>query len=339
MKILFAWTGVTSYMADCWRMLQSTEDVELKVVVDNVPSGRAFDAERVFDGLDFALVDGERGGSAPVAMFDGWRPDVVFAVGWRSSVVRELVKREDWRDVPKVCCFDMPWRWSPRCIAARWVLHPFLRRYDAAYVPGAACARYARWLGFARVETGLFSIDMGKMRRESGKWGRRGFLHVGRCSKEKRFDIIEKAHSIYLDFGGSWGLDCYGQGGKFVQPDDMPRIYAQHACLILASSFDPWPLAALEALSAGCDVIMSDRCGNRRDLPGLKVVRYGNAESMAEQMLWVELDWRRKQAKWGLQGVREPPRMLEGIMRYDCEEWTERTLRLARELRSEGASK
>ena len=332
MKVLFVWTGVTSYMADCWRRLQSVEGVELKVVVDNVCSGRAFDAGRVLGGLDFAIVDGVENGVSPDGFLAGWRPDIVFAVGWRSPVVRRLVTRKDWRDVPKVCCFDMPWRWSARCIAARWILRPFLRNYSAAYVPGRQCARYALWLGFPRIETGLFSIDMEKLRRERGKWNRRGFLYVGRYSREKRLDIVEKAHRIYLDLGGSWELDCYGQGGKFAQPEEMPRIYAQHACLLLASAFDPWPLVALEARAAGCDVIMSDRCGNRHELAGVAVVRYGDAASMAEHMLRVEMEWRKNQSKWRLQGEREPPGRLDDIEMYDCGEWVGRTLRLAAEL-------
>ncbi len=52
MKILFVWTGVTSYMADCWRELQRRPGVELKVVVERVDSGKEFDAEKVLAGLD-----------------------------------------------------------------------------------------------------------------------------------------------------------------------------------------------------------------------------------------------------------------------------------------------
>ena len=33
MKVLFIWTGVASYMADCWRVLANSESVELKVVI------------------------------------------------------------------------------------------------------------------------------------------------------------------------------------------------------------------------------------------------------------------------------------------------------------------
>ena len=100
MKILFAWTGVTSYMADCWRRLQSLDGVELKVVVENVHSGSAFEGERVLGGLDFALVESGARGDAAGGLLDGWKPDVVFAVGWHSLLMRDLVRRDDWRDVP-----------------------------------------------------------------------------------------------------------------------------------------------------------------------------------------------------------------------------------------------
>ena len=328
MRILFAWTGVTSYMADCWRRLQSLEGVELKVVVENVQSGSAFEAQRILGGLDFALVESGARGDVASGLLDGWRPDVVFAVGWHSLLMRDLVRRDDWGDVPKVCCFDMPWRWSLRCVAARWVLRLFLRNYEAAYVPGRVCARYARWLGFRRVETGLFSIDFEKI--VAGRAGRRrdGFLYVGRYSDEKRVDIVERAHRLYSERGGTWSLDCYGQGGKFVQPDEMPRIYAEHACLLLASAFDPWPLVALEARAAGCDVVMSDRCGNRFELPGVRVVGYGSAEAMAEEMLRVEHEWKGR----GETVSEDSVNVCKGIEKYDCREWAVRTLHFAEEL-------
>ena len=329
MKILFAWTGVTSYMADCWRRLQSADGVELKVVVENVHSGSAFDASRVLAGLDFVLVKGgATHDDALDAFLAGWTPDVVFAVGWHSALVRGLVKRGEWRNVPKVCCFDMPWRWSLRCVAARWVLRPFLRNYEAAYVPGRVCARYARWLGFRRVETGLFSIDFEKIGAGRTERRREGFLYVGRYSGEKRVDIIEIAHRLYMERGGTWKLDCYGQGGRFAQPDEMPGIYASHACLLLASAFDPWPLVALEARVAGCDVIMSDRCGNRFELPGVRVVPFGSVEAMARAMAEMEGKGKREEGR----GKREEGSEEEVLKRYDCREWAGRTLRLANEL-------
>ena len=325
-KILFVWTGVAGYMADCWRKLASHDGVELKVVVENVSSGRAFDADKVLRGICSVIVAGDSSGIAAANAFvDGWKPDVVFAVGWHSGVVRSIVTRPDWRNIPKVCCFDMPWRWSLRCIAARWVLRSFLRNYQAAYVPGRVCAKYAAWLGFPRIETGLFSIDGEKLRSARASAVREGFLFVGRYSSEKRIDLIEKAYRRYRELGGSWTLDCYGQGGKFAQPDEMPAVYASHACLLLASAFDPWPLVALEARTAGCDVIMSDRCGNRFELPGVDVVKYGDVEAMARAMREEE-------------GRRAVGRGEEGALKkYDCAEWAKRTLRLASEIAKGGA--
>ena len=149
-------------------------------------------------------------------------------------------------------------------------------------------------------------------------------MYVGRYSGEKRVDIVEKAHRLYSERGGTWDLDCYGQGGKFVQPDEMPRIYAEHACLLLASAFDPWPLVALEARAAGCDVIMSDRCGNRFELPGVRVVPFGDAEAMARAMKEEEGKGKREQGT-GVAGTGVD----EVLEKYDCKAWAERTLGLA----------
>ena len=263
------------------------------------------------------------------------RPDILFAVGWHSRVVRAAVERADWRGVPKVCCFDMPWRWSARCIAARFVLRGFLRRYSAAYVPGRVAARYARWLGFPRVEEGLFSIGMDRFAAAPKSAERRGFLYVGRYSPEKRVDLVEQAYARYRELGGAWELDCYGQGGRFAAPGEMPSIYAVHACLLLASAFDPWPLVALEARTSGCEVIMSDRCGNRFELPGVRVVRYGDEDAMAEEMLRVELDRKRRRLRQERGVSDDAEYTCEDIEMYDCGAWVGRTLRLAEELTGE----
>ena len=311
MNILFVWTGVTSYMADCWRELSRREGVSLQVVVEQVASGRAFDAARVLSGFDCRVVEDGR-------LPDGLaRPDVLFSVGWHSKVVRAAVERTDWRGVPKICCFDMPWRWSARCIAARFLLRRFLRRYSAAYVPGLVAARYARWLGFPRVEEGLFSIGMDRFAAAPKPAERRGFIYVGRYSPEKRVDLVEQAYARYRELGGTWELDCYGQGGRFAAPEEMPAIYAAHSCLLLVSAFDPWPLVALEALSSGCEVVMSDRCGNRFELPGVRVVKYGDTKAIAREMLAVERGG-------GASAAPDPV-----LRRYNATEWADRTLRIA----------
>ena len=321
MKILFSWTGVTSYMADCWRRLQSEDGVELRVVVERADSGKAFEAEKTLSGLDHVVVDANDGaGRWRDALRGGWCPDVLFAGGWRSPTTRRVVSALP--GVSKVFCLDMPWRWQPRCVAARFVLRRFLSKFDAAFVPGASSAKYARWLGFGkpRVFTRLYAVEQARLRsaRRDGSV-REGFLYVGRYSPEKRVDLIEAAYARYRELGGTWPLDCYGQGGKFVQADGMPQVYAEHACLLLASSFDPWPLVMLEAKASGLEVIASDRCGNCDELGAVKVP-YGDVEAMARAMLKVER---------GEIGAKERD---VRVADYDCPAWAGRVLEICGEL-------
>ena len=336
MKILFVWTGVTSYMADCWRRLAAEPGVELKVIVEQVASGKEFEAERVLAELDYQLVGQHPGNSTP-EQSNNWKPDILFAVGWHSQVVRSFVTRADWRKVPKVCCYDLPWDGSLRRRLAHWVLGPFLRHYDAAYVPGLACETYAKRLRFPKIFKGLFSIDTAKFAlRSDGE--RKGFLYLGRFAPEKRLDLLACAYARYRELGGTWPLDLYGSGAlpppldessnegprvhPFVQPDEVPRLYAEHGCLVMASDFDPWPLVVLQACANGMPVVVSDRCTNHYELVRENGILFphGDIEAMAVAMLRVEREGLREEVGCKLA---EP---------YDKVEWTRRTLEICREL-------
>ena len=319
MKILFSWTGVTSYMADCWRTLQAVPGIELKVIVETADSGKAFRAGETLKGLDYELVRKEKSVDCLIGtLASDFTPDILFVGGWRSLTTRRVLAR--YQSVPRVFCLDMPWRWSVRCFAARFALRGFVKQFDAVYVPGKTTAFYSRWLGFKknRIYRKLYAIDQEKVRggRPEGD-GRTGFLFVGRFSPEKRVDLIEKAYARYKELGGAWPIDYYGQGGKFVQADGMPKIYSEHACLLLASSFDPWPLVMLESRVAGLEVIASDRCGNCDEL-GAHKVPYGNVGEMARKMLEIE------------RGAKIARR--EDLPDYDCRAWVPRTLEIAREV-------
>lgn len=341
MKILFVWTGVTSYMADCWRALQRLGGVELKVIVEQTPSGRDFAAAEVLRGLDYTLVSS----NLRTSELPNFQPDVIFAGGWRSRNTRRALAA--FPDVPKVFCLDMPWRPSLRCVLARWVLRPFLRQFRRIYVPGELTARYARWLGFApdQIVRKLYSV---RFERFEGfeRFERRGFLYLGRFAPEKRIDLLVKAYARYRELGGIWTFDLYGSGPlprfqtsrppnlqtsrlpnfhPFVQPDELPRIYCDHACLLMASAFDPWPLVILEATAAGLSVIASDRCGNGTELGACRVP-FGDVEAMAREMLRVEREWAGG-------GSRPPAGLANSFAKeYDCEAWAKRTVEIARGL-------
>ena len=84
---------------------------------------------------------------------------------------------------------------------------------------------------------------------------------------------------------------------------------------------------------------MSDRCGNRFELPDVNVVRFGDVEAMAHAMMDIEARMEKGRGKKGgsnEEGIREDEDVLH---RYDCREWAERTLAFSRELIGEGGAK
>lgn len=288
MNILFVWTGVTSYAADCWRKLQCAPGVTLKIVADvGVPAVAqgGYRTGEVLRDLDCACVTRFE----EAANVKDFNPDVIFAVGWHGAVVRAAVTAPQYRNVPKVCCFDMPWRWKLRCLVAPVALGRFLRHYAAAFVPGASCARYARWLGFRDVREGLCAVDATRFDREtSGETPlSQYFLYLGRNSEEKRIGDIRAAHALYRARGGTVPLRLCGKGLEdgFAAPEAVPDLLCGAVAIVLASSFDPWPVVLLEAMRVGCPVIASDRCMNRPELgKNWRVFPCGNVKALAAAM-------------------------------------------------------
>jgi len=323
-NILFVWTGLTSYMGDCWRQLAAEPGVRLKVVVAvRDQDGTAFAAENVLHGLDYAVVDAEENFDPASINFN---PDVVFAVGWHAKPCRAVVDYATWAAVPKICCFDLPWRWKMRCLAAPFVLGRFLRGYAAAFVPGECCARYAKWLGFGKVFHGLFAIDTTRFKCKAHDGAGRCFLYIGRNSSEKRLDDLRRAHALYQSRGGTLPLRMYGkdQPDGFLAPEQVPAAMHQAAAFVLASDFDPWPLVLLEAMSAGCSVIASDKCTNFPELgKHWRRFRCGDVGALARAMAEAEAHPQSDAA------AREN---LELAQQYDCGKWVARVKEIISEL-------
>jgi glycosyltransferase involved in cell wall biosynthesis len=132
----------------------------------------------------------------------------------------------------------------------------------------------------------------------------------------------------------SWELHCCGKGEYetsiankegivnhgFVQPADMEEIWYQSGVFILPSTFDPWPLALVEACAAGLPVICTASCGSAveliRDFYNGIVVPPSNAKALFEAMCYTH-EHHDELPRWGERGVQ-----LAGA--YSSEAWAVR---------------
>lgn len=287
MKIAFLWTGFTSYMADCWRELAAREGIELKIWIEEIKkSDTGFNPEALMRGLDytwhFSEQIGETEREATVSQIAAFAPDVLFICGWARKLPPHIAARKEFANVPKVLCCDMPWEWKPRKFAARFVLWRHLRRFRKIMMPGKRAAMYGRWLGFkdSDIVRGEYGIDTERFARVPAAKVRRGFVFVGRLTTAKDIRTLAEAYRLYRAAGGDWPLDVYGIGDEkkwldgidgltvhgFVQPDELPQIYARAGAFVIASVWDPWPLVILESCAAGLPVICTENCWDRYEL-------------------------------------------------------------------------
>jgi len=316
MTVVFFWTGATSYMAACWRELAEKPGVRLKVYVEVKHDGTtAYRHREVLGGLDYHLrFEGDpfdreafRREIAELA------PDVLVVLGWRCPMCRFVAKDRAFNITPKVFTFDMTFAFTARKLLARYVLWRYLRRFVCAVVPSDASVKYAKYLGFGKAEVtrGLIGLDTSLFscaytaRIQRSAYPRQ-FLYVGRYTREKRLDQLLEAYRLYRSkVAQPWGLTCCGTGPDsslfehaegvkdigFVQPSEMPELYAAHGAFVIASEYDPWPLVIAEAVASGLPVVCTAACGSHtdfvRDFENGRVCETNRAEALSDALVWV----------------------------------------------------
>ena len=328
-RIVITWPGYTGYMGPCFKAL--TKLCELRVYVEPSAYEQQFDASSM-SGVDFRRVEAEQR-QAVMEEIRAFSPTVTLICGWSTPMSQMLARAK----IPgsKVLDFDMPWEWSFRKIAARWALWPHLRHFDAAFVPGNRCARYARWLGFRgdRLVVGSNPSGWERFTCAAHPKERERFLFVGRFSEEKGLDVLLAAYAAYCNqVSDPWPLDLAGSGEAlpkalpdgvsrlgFVAPHEMPRVMQEHACLILPSRWEPWGVSAAEAMSAGLLTVLSDRCGIVDDVRPTCEVRYGDVQGLAaalQRMSTMSVDAR----------VAEGRRARAQVACYAADSWAKRVV-------------
>ena len=276
---------------------------------------RAATSDAPFDDSGLAIgVDAHTWSDAPDettlrTQLDRFKPDAMLVISWDVGPYRR-VSRAMRGQTLRVLCMDNSWLGTPKQWGGRAVAPVVIRpTYDVAFLPGERQAAFARRLGFTDDEIlwGLYSCDhptFAAVREQRQGDPPSAFLFVGRLVESKGADVLAAGYEVYRRqsadpwpllvcgtgpmagaFAGRKGVELLG----FLQPPELPALFARAGCLVTPSRFEPWGVVIHEATSAGLPVICSTACGasTRLVLDGYNgaVVPAGSPARLAEAMI------------------------------------------------------
>jgi glycosyltransferase involved in cell wall biosynthesis len=323
-RIAVLWTRSSGYFTACLRALAARPDCEVMLSRARPDDSAPF-AEDEFAWLSGQyLYDRVPDAGELHRRLARFKPDVLLVCSWHIAAYRQALGR--FPMAVRILAMDNQWRATARqwlgVLTARRYLHPL---YDVAFVPGERQAQFARRLGFpqARIWHGLYACDhetfAGVHRsRSAGKaWTPpESFVFTGRLVPEKGIATLAAAYRLYAESVKTpWPLIVCGTGPLaaglerqpgiamrgFVQPRDLPGVFAEGGCLVLPSLSEPWGVVIQEAVAAGLAVICTTRCGASVHLvqDGYNgfVVEAGDAAGLARSMRrYAGLDAARRRA-------------------------------------------
>lgn len=213
--------------------------------------------------------------------------------GWRESAKRWFFQRCD-----GILCYGS-------------LSREYLRSYDVAAArifPGCQATALAHDYDAASVLSSYQATQPQRAAEPQSPEPR--FLYLGRLAVEKGlFDLLEAFKSIHTRQPGA-RLDLVGagplrtalvariselaldtavslQGTRDVS--EFASLFAASTAMVLPSYSEPWGLVVNEALSYGCPVVVSDRCGCVPELVVSGVTGFtfaaGNVEALSQAML------------------------------------------------------
>ena len=312
-RIVFAWSNISGYMAVCWRALSAHPDFDITVV--NRRSGESKFDDAVMEGIKNVRLPMDEYSAAVSDRVAACNPDIVVLAGWIDRSLRRMPFEPRFRDAKFIMTMDTPWRGTLRQRLGGLFLSRYLSRMSHVVCPGERAWTLARQMGVPgeRLSKGMYAIDFDRLRDAHearaalppGDWPRR-FIYIGRYAQEKGLEVLVEGYRRYrAAVKDPWPLTCMGSGPEvsllkgvegidevgFVQPKDQPALLARHGAFVLASHYDPWPLVIVESCAAGLPIVHSDACGSAVELVrpfhnGLSFAA-GDPSHLAERLAWV----------------------------------------------------
>lgn len=307
-RICVLWSRLSGYLSASLRALADA-GAEVLVVHEAAGADAPFDDGELTTGFRAVAWQGAPDERDLMSLLDGFAPDALVVNSWHIGAYRRASRRLRGRTL-RIVTVHNQWSATPKQLAARAaaraLLHP---TYDVAFVCDERQAVFAEKLGFPaeRMLWGVNTCDQPLFARVAAERGDRlpppVFLFVGRLVEDKAVDVLAEAYGRYRSaVADPWPLRVAGVGPMagllegidgvemlgFVQPAELPGVFASAGCLVLPSRVEPWGVVAHEATSAGLPVVCTRACGaaTRLVLDGYNgaVVSPGNASGLAQAL-------------------------------------------------------
>jgi glycosyltransferase involved in cell wall biosynthesis len=316
-KIVVCWSGMQGYIAACLRSLNQVPGVRMHVFHLNF-NDLPFQ-EELLSGVSNERLQASAPNADIADKVAALEPDIVFLCGWFYPQYRALAYDARLQRARFVLGMDTPWVGSWQQRVNQWRLKPFMSRMKKVVVAGTGSAEFARRIDGTRgkVVTGLYGFDFAAFCERGGKrldaaaeWPKK-FLFAGRYVPEKGLPVLMDAYQRYrTSVPDPWPLHCCGTGPEaallqregvrdlgYVQPSNLPELFADHGVFVMPSLEEPWGVAIGEAAATGLPLICTEVCGAAVDLlrsyyNGVTVPA-ADPDALAAALQWMHLNHHR----------------------------------------------
>ena len=301
LRIAILWKQLSGYWIACFQAL-AAEGVALHLVHRATHPDAPYSDDSLAAAFPGHWWDAEPDENRIGMEMAAFAPDALLVASWDVGAYRHVARSLQGRTL-RILGMDNQWLGTPKqwggTLISRMAILPC---YDVAFLPGERQAQFARRLGFGddRILWGFYTCDHAAFVAPAeaaaaaggGLVRRPAFVFAGRLSSEKGVDVLVDAYRRYrarrrdpwplvvcgtgplaASLAGVEGIEARG----FVQPGDLPAVFAATACLVLPSTFEPWGVVVHEAAAAGLAIICSTAVGASRPLCGRRVQRGAGA--------------------------------------------------------------
>ena len=277
MKITILWSTLAGYSVKFFEELAIKQNCEIQLVYQPVLSEAPYNN---FD-LSFCSVAIEDSAEVKKSLFklvNDFSPDCILMCSWCFPHYMKTSRLMKKHGVNVISTIDHQWRGTVKQYLGVITSSVFLRSsIDNFLVAGDRQADFSRKLGYKNPLYGLYAADVEKFKADRPIIERdKNFVFVGRLVHIKGIHLLIEAYKQYLStVDDPWGLIIAGVGELdamvanvdgveyvgFVQPERLPKLFANNSCFILPSLWEPWGVVIHEAAASGLPIISTYECG------------------------------------------------------------------------------